>query len=97
MQTNTSSSPGETQINKKIISTPNDLSLRTSHREQDYPCPKRAGGRPSNKPNKQLVVKVVEVCFLKILAELLLTRDISFNIHVEITNEIDVNTTWGVI
>ena len=42
-------------------------------------------------------LKLVEVCSLNILGELSPVRDISFNIHVKIADEIEVNSTWGVI
>ena len=48
---------GRNSDQQKNYFDPNDLSLRTSYREQDYPYRKRAGGRPSNQPNKQLVAK----------------------------------------
>lgn len=71
--------------------TSNDLFLWTSHREQDCPYVKNAGERPSNQANKQSVAKVGRSAFPEILAELLLIRNISFNIHVEIADEIEVH------
>ena len=97
MQTNTSSSPGETQINKKIISTQTISRCGQVIVSKTTLVEKEPEGALQINQTNSWWLKVVEVCFLKILAELLLTRDISFNIHVEIINEIDVNTTWGVI
>ena len=97
MQTNTSSCSEETQIHQKIISTPNDPFLRTSHHEQDCPCLKKIEGALKIKQTNSWRLKLVEVCSLNILGELSPEHDISFNIHVKIADEIEVNSTWGVI
>ena len=49
---------------------------------------KRVEGAPSN----QAMAKADRSVFLEILAELLIVRDISFNIQVEIADEIEVNS-----
>ena len=49
----------------------------------------KVGGRPSNQVRKQQLAKAGRSMLPEILAELLLVRDISFNIHVEITDEIE--------
>ena len=38
------------------------------------------------------MAKAERSVFLEILAELLIVRDISFNIHVEIADEIEINS-----
>ena len=53
---------------------------------------KKGWGRPSNQANKQTMAKADRSVFLEILAELLIVRDISFNIHVEIADEIEVSS-----
>ena len=53
---------------------------------------KKGWGRPSNQANKQPMAKADRSVFLEILAELLIVRDISFNIHVEIADEIEVSS-----
>ena len=94
MQTNTSSCSGETQIHQKNISTPNDPFLRTSHHEQDCPClKKKLEGTLKIKQTNSWRLKLVEVCSLNILGELSPIRDISFNIHVKIADEIEINST----
>ena len=54
---------------------------------------KRVEGAPQTKQaNKQPMAKADRSVFLEILAELLIVRDISFNIHVEIADEIEVSS-----
>ena len=51
----------------------------------------KTGGHSSNQANKRPAAKAGPSVFPEILAEILLLRDISFNIHVEIADEIEVN------
>ena len=60
--------------------------LRTFHREQDYPCVKKLEATLQIKQTNNRRLKLVEVCSMKFL--LVLIRDISFNIDVEILHEI---------
>ena len=52
---------------------------------------KKARRCPSNQANKQSAAKVGRSVFPEIHVELLLILDISFNIHVEIADEIEVD------
>ena len=56
---------------------------------------KKARGRPSHRTNRQPAAKAGWSVFAESLAELLLIRDISFNIHVEITSDIEVNMSFS--
>ena len=91
---------------KNTLSSPRKLSLAknyfnfkqsymwTSHREQDCSCVKKSRGRPPYQANKQLVSKADRTAFPKIYPELPQLRDISYNIYVEITDEIEVNVLF---
>ena len=68
--------------------------LRTFHHEQDYPCVKKLEATLQIKQTNNRRLKLVEVCSMKFL--LVLIRDISFNIDVEILHEIAVNVIWSV-
>ena len=63
----------------------------TSHHEQDCSCVKKPRGRPPYQANKQLVSKADRTVFPEIHPGLPQLRDISYNINVEITDEIEVN------
>ena len=87
---NTLSSP------RKLSSTKNYFNFKqpimwTSHREQDCSCVKKPRGRPPYQANKQLVSKADRTAFPEIHPELPQLRDISYNINVEIADEIEVN------
>ena len=51
---------------------------------------KKARGGPSNQANKQPALKADLCVFTEIVAELLLIRDISFSVHAEIADKIEV-------
>ena len=87
---------------KNTLSSPRKLSsaknfnfkqpfIWTSHREQDCSCVKKPRGRPPYQANKQLVSKADRTAFPEIHPELPQLRDISYNINVEIADEIEVN------
>ena len=87
---NTLSSP------RKLSSAKNHFKFKqpfmwTSHREQDCSCVKKPKGRPPYQANKQLVSKADRTVFPEIHPELPQLRDISYNINVEIADEIEVN------
>ena len=64
--------------------------LRRFHREQDYSCVKNIDGALISSKSQRPAKAGLSV-FPEILAELLLVRDISSNIHVEIADVIKVN------
>ena len=64
--------------------------LRRFHREKDYSCVKNIDGALKSSKSQRPAKAGLSV-FPEILAELLLVRDISSNIHVEIAEFIKVN------
>ena len=81
----------KTQLSKKSFQLQTTLCMWTSHREQDCSCVKKPRGRPPYQANKQLVSKANRTAFPEIHPELPQLRDISYNINVEIADEIEVN------
>ena len=82
------------QDSKEIHLRKLQIFLRIFHREQDYLCVKKLEAALQIKQTNKRRQKLVEVCSLKFL--LVLIRDISSNIHVEILHEIAVNVIWSV-
>ena len=70
------------QDSEEIHPSKLQIFLRIFHREQDYSCVKKLEAALQIKQTNNRQLKLVEVCSLKFL--LVLIRDISFNIHVEI-------------
>ena len=70
------------QDSEEIHPSKLQIFLRIFHREQDYSCVKKLEAALQIKQTNNRRLKLVEVCSLKFL--LVLLRDISFNIHVEI-------------
>ena len=94
MQTNTLSSLGKLR-STKIISTETIFFCGHLIVTKTALVWKKARGRPSHRANRQPAAKAGWSVFAESLAELLLIRDISFNIHVEITSDIEVNMSFS--
>ena len=81
----------ENSVRQKIISTSNNPLCGHLIVNKTALMWKKPRGRPPYQANKQLVSKADRTAFPEIHPELLQLRDISYNINVEIADEIEVN------